>query len=250
MTRSPRHPLRALGFVGPVALVAGLFGLVVFAACLGDIEVGPPSEPVLVGGGGGAAGEGGSLTGGGAEGCVSPPDGFCNEESDCSCSACALAAACTDGGCMANGYCDLAFEDSCVCSDCDWDQACIGASGGGNCTDDGTCEREVESCACADCAEEPTCQDNHGLCAGGQADGFCDPASESCSCSDCLGAFACLCTQDDYCSFDEPCVCLDCWSDSFCSSDAYCTDDGSCDWLFEGCACADCAGLTLCDGFP
>lgn len=246
-----RHPLRS-------AIVASFAALPLLpalpwlgAACLGDIEVGPGDATTTTGGGiGGGGGAGGTTSDGGEEGCTTPADGYCSEESDCACTACANAAACTAGGCMANGFCDLAFEDSCVCSDCDWDQACMGMNGGGNCVDDGTCDFSTESCACADCSIETTCLDNQQLCVGGTPDGVCDPDNESCSCTDCLGAFACLCGTDTYCDFDEPCVCGDCWTDSYCSSSAYCTDDGVCDWLFEGCACLDCAGLTLCNGFP
>ncbi len=227
----------------PTALALG--------ACLGDIAL-EDTAPVASGGGGvgGVGGVVNTTAGGGERGCLTPPDGSCDDESDCVCASCAPAAACMDGGCMANGFCDLAFEDSCVCSDCDSERACMGAFGGGDCSDDGVCDRAVENCGCRDCFDAPTCVDNQQLCVGGVPDGECTPLTESCSCNDCLGAFVCLCEDDGTCGFTEPCVCGDCWIDGFCSDAANCLDDGICDWEAEGCGCTDCAPATACDGFP
>ncbi len=230
-----------------LAIVICVLGAVCAPACLGDIELQPPSKPAT----GGEGGEGGENVGafgggGGVEQCLTPPDGNCDEEADCECLSCAPAAACKVGGCMANGFCDLSFEDSCLCSDCDASPLCTGDLGGGHCTDDGTCYSSVESCACADCQAAPTCADNQRLCSGGAPDGTCSPMTESCGCTDCLGDIACLCETDLSCDFDEPCVCPDCWTDFFCSDPLQCVDDGQCNWEAEGCQCTDCAASPAC----
>lgn len=215
-------------------------------SCLGDIEARPATTTTVgAGGDGGFGGDGGDGAEGGEEGCISPPDGFCDETEDCVCTACAPAAGCMEGGCMANGFCELEFEDSCICSDCDDDADCLGL-GGGNCTDDGVCDRIKESCACEDCFDEETCKDNQDLCAGGRPDGQCTPLTESCGCNDCLGAFECLCEDDAICDFTEPCVCPDCQMESFCTDPLSCTDDGTCQLIVEGCQCADCEAASVC----
>jgi hypothetical protein len=232
-------------------LVPFACALVVGGGCLGAIDVGGTGgAPDNTGPEGGSAGSNNNGGEGGEEGCFAPLDGFCDDKDDCACTACAPAAACQAGGCMANGFCDLLFEDSCVCSDCDWDSECLGPAGGGNCANDGACDTALEGCGCADCIDEPTCQDNHQLCAGGMPDGVCDPMLEGCSCNDCLGAMECYCKPDELCTFDEPCVCFDCWADSFCSDPKGCLDDGMCDFVLEGCQCQDCAFNPFCAGFP
>jgi hypothetical protein len=235
-----------------LALVAALLvtPAMLVAACLGDIDVGETTPLATGGGGAGGLGGSGGSAGEGGEGCLTPPDGYCDEESDCACTSCAPAAACMVGGCMANGFCELTFEDSCVCSDCDSASDCLHMFGGGNCTDDGACDSAVENCACADCFDEPTCLDNQDLCAGGAPDGQCTPLTESCSCNDCLGSFACKCQDDAICDPSEDCVCTDCWTDSFCTDPLNCTDDAVCDSFIEGCHCADCAPAMQCNGFP
>lgn len=158
---------------------------------------------------------------------------------------------------MADEFCDLDFEDSCTCSDCDWSPPCIDFDGS-RCNHDGDCNYQVESCACDDCDDVPTCQDNLALCSGGVRDGLCEPALETCLCSDCLGSMSCLCGDgqtcpcvgDDGCPL---CLCPACWAEPECSDPDYCwEDDGVCDfpWSFEGCQCTDCAELAPCQGFP
>jgi hypothetical protein len=56
------------------------------------------------------------------------------------------------------------------------------------------------------------------------------------------------CTDDGQCGPDDDCVCPECDTDLFCSDpDASCTDNGECNTFVEGCVCADCANLPVCE---
>ena len=147
---------------------------------------------------------------------------------------------------MTDGFCFPSSEDSCTCSDCDWDARCLDL-GGGQCNNDGTCDYQLEGCGCPDCYGEVTCEDNEGLCAVGAPDGLCNLVTDSCACSDCLGNFDCLCTDLTFCG---ACVCPFCWTDDYCNDPLNCFNDGLCEWDWEGCQCVDCAGLSVCAGYP
>jgi hypothetical protein len=62
----------------------------------------------------------------------------------------------------------------------------------------------------------------------------------TCTCEGCEAS----CT-DEFGSIISDCVCAVCAAFGHCSA-AGCFDNGDCDPLFEGCACADCAGHPLC----
>lgn len=224
-----------------IAVVAASVALALGPACTGGTIAGGPS---------GGAGAGATSSGGGGVGgvpCNAPPDGYCDSQDDCRCTLCKLSALCTPFGCMADNWCYPPLEDSCTCSDCDWDWQCLTLDGS-NCVDDGTCEYQSEGCACADCQSMPTCLDNAELCDRGEPDGVCDPDAESCHCTDCLGADECLCGEE--CDGYTACVCPACWGDWWCEDPPICWDDGICDWEWEACLCDDCTDLPICAGHP
>ncbi|MEZ4437797.1 MAG: hypothetical protein R3B72_01795 [Polyangiaceae bacterium] len=218
----------------PRLLRSVILALLVVGGCLGSIRVGEEGDGGQGGTGApGTGGSGGMAGGGGDDTCYTPPNGICSVASDCDCVACQPAAACKDGGCLTNLLCDLFFEDTCICSDCD--TVCHD-----QCLDDGVCDTSYEGCACSDCFGEETCLDNQVICQGGVPDGICDPVVESCGCNDCLGAPECMCDTDGTCTAADFCVCPDC--DGVCD----CFEDGICEPYNEGCDCADCASHPLC----
>lgn len=188
--------------------------------------------------------------GGSGLSCVEPADGRCDEPSDCDCALCKPSALCQPegNGCLRDYQCDPA-EDACTCSDCDLAAHCFEGHTS-SCDQDGTCDFATEGCGCPDCGAELTCWDNDLLCEGAAPDGTCDPEVEDCACTDCLGWLECVCVDDGACTGDDMCTCVDCWTDEYCSDPEDCEDDGICEWYWEGCHCADCAGLSFCAGFP
>jgi hypothetical protein len=217
--------------------------------CEGDIGI----EPVTSDGGSGASTTTtSSSSDGGGSGlqCAEPLDGLCDDVEDCECALCQPAALCqpTGEGCVLDYWC-LEAEDACTCSDCDFAGRCFSAHTTG-CNQDGACDFATEGCGCSDCWDEVTCRDNGYVCDGGAPDGICDPLLEDCACNDCLGDVACLCPDPTDCPWNA-CVCPGCWVDEWCTDPIDCKDDGLCAWdEWEGCHCADCAALSICQGYP
>jgi hypothetical protein len=56
-----------------------------------------------------------------------------------------------------------------------------------------------------------------------------------------------FCTVDRVCGDGVDCVCAECDDDLFCSDPDNCFDNGNCVNFVEGCVCADCADLPVCD---
>lgn len=55
------------------------------------------------------------------------------------------------------------------------------------------------------------------------------------------------CTDDGQCGLEDDCVCPECDEDLFCGNPENCEDDGECREFEEGCVCADCADLPVCE---
>lgn len=55
------------------------------------------------------------------------------------------------------------------------------------------------------------------------------------------------CTDDGMCGAEDDCVCPECDDDLFCRDPENCLDNGMCNEFTEGCVCADCADLPVCE---
>jgi len=56
-----------------------------------------------------------------------------------------------------------------------------------------------------------------------------------------------FCTEQRLCTDGVDCVCGECDDDLFCRDPNNCTDNGNCVAFVEGCVCADCADLPVCN---
>jgi hypothetical protein len=223
-------------------LVVAVFSI--WAGCTG------PSG--ATGGSGGAAGgaspAGGSSAGGSSTtNCVI--DGICEYEmgETCDCADCVSTALCVPGLCTNTGttVCDHVL-DSCTCANCAEDWLCSDPTLA-NCTDGGACDPFVEGCHCPNCWAYPSCVASVAACSGGVPDGLCDLATEGCACVDCQGTPLCVpCPSNGSCMPEEACSCSDCAGTTLCNDPGRCVDGGACAIFEEGCVCDACKAFPEC----
>lgn len=189
---------------------------------------------------GGAGGDGGMLPI-----CIPQfPNGVCADNESCSCPDCTNTLLCDPFACNVDGICSI--NDHCTCEDCKAHPACVDPKRP-SCLTDNVCDSN-EGCLCADCQSRPECVARIEQCSGGVIDNVCDVAAETCECPDCAYRVECVgCVADGACGIGEGCYCDDCTAQDYCVACGSAAADGICNALLEGCGCADCASLMVCN---